>query len=482
MRRSSFLSCLAAAVLWSAAGGTAPGAAQGAHLSAAEAAECAASATLTRPDGLALDVTLLCRASQPVTFRPADERSTRFVSGLAVRAIADGTEARYRFDLTGFAAAIDSTSLAVVRGASVLVGLGGWLLEPGGYDRPPTIDIRVEAASGLAFAAGLPQVGDAWRLAGTTVGMAGFSAFGRLAVHDLPVPALGSLRPGATRVESLLRVAILDGMAPGMRADVLDWVRRTAEAQAHYWQGFPAREALLVVVPMVGRRGVGFGRAEGGGGVSVMVEVGADADRRRLFDDWVLVHELVHTGMPYVRGHGGWLMEGAATYVEPIVRARAGWKSEADVWQEWLDNMPLGVTAFGRGLASTAGRERYWAGALFMLQADLAIRAGSEGAKGLEDCLRGVLWSGLDATRWTSVAGFAAACDRAVGGNAMRTLIARHYERAEPIDLAALWREIGVTRVDGRIVLDDVAPAARWRRLIVPGLGPQRTVKLPWQS
>jgi hypothetical protein len=237
-----------------------------------------------------------------------------------------------------------------------------------------------------------------------------------------------------------------------------------------------------VLVPSPGRRGVGFGRAEGGGGVSVMVEVGTEVDRRRLFDDWVLVHELIHTGMPYVRGRAGWLMEGAATYVEPIIRARAGWKTEDEVWREWIDNMPQGVPALARGLATASGRERYWAGALFMLLADLAIRRDSDGARGLEDCLKGVLWSGLGAAQSTSVADFAAVCDRATVTKAMETLVQRHVVGAEPVDLAALWRQIGIALVDGRIVRDESAPAARWRRLIVPGSGQPRPVKLPWQS
>ena len=186
-----------------------------------------------------------------------------------------------------------------------------------------------------------------------------------------------------------------------------------------------------------------------------MVEVGTDVDRRRLFNDWVLTHELIHTGMPFIRGRGTWFMEGAATYVEPIIRARAGWKTEEEVWREWVDNMPQGVEAFSRGLANASGRQNYWAGATFMLLADIAIRRASNGAKGLDDCLAGVLWSGLDGGQRASVADYAAACDRATGTTAMSTLVDRHFNKAEPVDLAALWKELGISLVGGRIVLDD---------------------------
>lgn len=444
--------------------------------------DCTVDARLSERGGLGLEVTVRCRAPQPVAFEMGEARAAPYVGDLEVEQGNGLAEARYRFDLSGFARAADSTSLAVQRGNGVLATLGSWLIEPHGYDRPPVIDIRVTNARGLAFAAGLPRVGDAWRLAGTTVRFAGYTALGRLTWRELAVPAPGSLRPGQPAAHGVLRVALLDGVAEAGRADVLDWVERTVQAQANYWQGFTARQALLGLVPMAGRRGVGYGRTVPGGGVTVMVEIGSDVDRHRLFGDWVLTHELVHTGMAFIRGRGTWFMEGAATYVEPIIRARAGWKTEEEVWREWVDNMPKGVPAFASGLANASGRENYWGGATFMLLADLAIRRASQGAKGLEDCLGGVLWSGLDGAQRASVGDYAAACDRATGTRAMSNLVDRHFNRGEPLDLAALWKELGVSPIGGRIALDDSAPGAAWRRMIVPGSRPPRPVKLPWQS
>jgi hypothetical protein len=64
----------------------------------------------------------------------------------------------------------------------------------------------------------------------------------------------------------------------------------------------------------------------------------------------------------------------------------------------------------------------------------------------------------------------------------LRGLIDRHVESARPVDLAAVWRDLGVSMVSGRVVLNDSAPDARWRRMIVmgpPGRPPKR-VPLPW--
>ena len=449
--------------------------------------------------GPKLEVTYRCRASQPIAFAAEDGIIAAHVhdardgagnkppvsdDGWRVAPVNGLVEMRYRYDVADYARAVDSTSSAVLRGESVLVNLSGWLLAPRGYDHVPVIDIRATTAPGLSFATGLPIVGGAARLAGSSVDYAGYTAIGRVDLHDIVVPAPGSLRPGQARQDDVLRLAILDGISDSGRAALVDWVRRTAEAEAHYWKGFTARHLLVGLVPSSGRRAVGFGRTQSGGGATIMVEVRKDVDQHALFDDWVLVHEMVHSGMPYLRGRATWFMEGAATYVEPIIRARAGWKTEEVVWKEWMDNMPQGAGVFSKGLSTASGRENYWSGALFMLMADLGIRRETKGEKGLEDCLGGALWSGLEASRTLRLPEYVAACDHATGTTAVSALLERYYQTGKPVDLAAFWRDLGVAEVGGRIVLDDAAPSAAWRKMIV--LGPAgrsvQPVKRPWDS
>ena len=326
--------------------------------------------------GLKLDVLYRCRSTSAVTFRPDGERVAAKVldfrdgagaqpapspNGWRVEPRNGLVEARYRFDLGGYARAMDSVSKAVLRGEGVLSSLSDWLLEPRGYRDLPVIDIRTKVPVGLQFQTGMPHVGDAWRLAGVPVRFAGYTAIGRLNLQDIVVPAPGLLRPGAARGEGVIHLAILDGLTEANRADIAEWVRRTALAEANYWDGFTAKQMLLAVVPIPNRGGIGYGRTESGGGVTVMMEVGAEVAPQRLYNEWVLVHELIHTGMPYVMGRATWFMEGAATYVEPIIRARAGWKTEAEVWREWIQQMPQGVSVFAAGLSTASGRQNYWA-------------------------------------------------------------------------------------------------------------------------
>jgi hypothetical protein len=462
--------------------GTVPALAQPAP-APAPAPDCTADVTLH--EALTLDVAYHCRSSLPLSFEADGERTKahlRDFAGGRIEAQNGMVEARYRFDLTGFARAMNSPSEGIQKGRGVLLPLGAWLLEPRGYQRVPTIDIRVRTPNGMIFTSGLPRAGDAWRLANATVRFAGYTAFGKLELHELPVPAVGSLRNGQPKKEGVLRLALLDGFGDGTRAAIVDWVRRTAQAEANYWHGFTADWMLVGLVP-VPRPGVGYGRTQPGGGVTIMIEVGEHADARRLFNDWVLVHELIHSGMPFIRGRGTWFMEGSATYIEPIIRARAGWKSEEEVWLEWVRDMPQGEAVFARGLSTASGRENYWGGAIFMLLADLAIRRDSSGARGLEDCFAGALWHGMGGADRVGMDAYAQACNEATGTRAMSVLLDRHFYNAAPVELAALWKELGVAHVGGRIVLDDKAPQARWRKMIVfgPAGQPTKTVKLPWE-
>lgn len=456
----------------------------GAFAQAAAVPDCTADVTVH--ETLALDIVYRCRATQALSFEPAGERSTRFVRGQSgrVEPVNGLVEMRYGFDLSGFARAINSSSEGVQRGNGVLAPLGAWLLEPRGYQTPPVIDIRVATPAGMVFTSGLPRAGDAWRLAGATLRFAGYTAIGRLELHELPVPAIGGLRAGAAPAKpGVLRLAMLEGFAEATRPAIVDWVKRTAEAEANYWHGFTAQQMMVALVPTP-RAGVGFGRTQPGGGVTIMIEVGSGIDQHRLFDDWVLVHELIHSGMPFIRGRANWFMEGSATYIEPIIRARAGWQTEEEVWKEWIEHMPAGEGVFARGLADSGGRENYWGGAIFMLLADLAIRRDSNGQKGLEDCLAGALWRGMGGADRVPIDAYVQACDAATGTKAMSGLIERHYHNAQAIDLAKLWKELGVALVGGRVALDDSAPQARWRKMIVMGPPgqPPRPVKLPWQS
>src|ERR1700759_5585907 len=77
--------------------------------------DCTLDAVLSesQSEGLKLDVTYPCRGAQPLSFQPVEDRAALYVSDLKVEQRDGVAQAHYRFDLSGFARAVDSPSVAV---------------------------------------------------------------------------------------------------------------------------------------------------------------------------------------------------------------------------------------------------------------------------------------------------------------------------------------------------------------------------------
>jgi hypothetical protein len=282
-----------------------------------------------------------------------------------------------------------------------------------------------------------------------------YAAFDRLAAPRLPVPG------------GEIAVGIVPGALQLPRASLLAWIASAAGAVAGFYGRFPARYTKLLVVPRAGR-GVSGGRAWGHRGAAVRITLGEHATAAELARDWVLVHELTHLAFPSVPPAHHWIEEGLATYVEPLVRAQAGQLDPATVWAELAAGLPKGLPQAGdRGLdhTTTWGRT-YWGGALFALLADVEIRRRTADRLGLQDALRAILMAGNIETT-SPLMPLLEIGDRATGVPVLADLYARMKDQPGPVDLDALWLDLGV---GDRGRLDDSAPFAATRRAITrPG-------------
>ena len=374
-----------------------------------------------------------------------------------------GVAARYRFALGDLARRADDADVAQRYGGSVIALLPVWLLPPAADAL--TLDIVAEGPPGAGFVAALERVGEAHRIVSGHVWHAGYVQFGRHRSHVVQLPGPAGSPPGAT---ARLTVAVADGRLERTDEEIVRWVEASARILAAHAGGYPSARVLVNVLPQAGRGGVVFGRVIGGGGPSVIVLVGEHSAPVQLYRHWILVHELIHTGTPFVHDRGGWLMEGFATYAEPVLRARAGWITPEAVWAEFAGGMPRGLDAMGPGgLGRTRGGGGvYWGGALFMLLADVGLRQATGGAFGLDDCLAALAAAGATpARRWT-VDATLATCDRASGTRVMADLADRHRAGTEPMALERLWRDLGVEPAGEGVVLRDDAPLAAIRRAI----------------
>lgn len=249
------------------------------------------------------------------------------------------------------------------------------------------------------------------------------------------------------------------------RGQIKRWVSSAAEEVEQYYGRFPAPEARISVESATGSRRI-HGRTFGGR--FIRVSLGEEASAADLRADWVMVHEMVHLSFPDLGDGYGWMEEGLATYLEPIIQARAGRLTEADFWQGVVQGMPKGLPREGdRGLdhTHTWGRT-YWGGALYWLHCDVAIREATGNRRSLDDVLRAILERGGDgAHTWTIEKVFVTA-KKATGLDTLRTLHLKYGLQPEGSNLAELWKRMGVVVADGRVSFDDGAPLASIRKSI----------------
>jgi hypothetical protein len=242
------------------------------------------------------------------------------------------------------------------------------------------------------------------------------------------------------------------------------WALRSANIVANYYGRFPAPLVVLNIQSMQGA-GVGGGRTTNDSGLVIEVSVGRDATAATLSEDWVLVHDMVPLALPEVGRRHNWLAEGLATYVEGIARAQFGNREIADVWAESRHSMPMGLPRSGEGgmdQTPTWGRT-YWGGALYCLQADVAIRERTDNRVGLQTALRAIL-------RETGGYGFERNIDEvlrigdaATGTRVLEDLYQQSKNTPQAVDLDLLWSRLGVPKDPKTQPFDDRAPLAAIR-------------------
>ena len=253
---------------------------------------------------------------------------------------------------------------------------------------------------------------------------------------------------------------------------VLRWVQMAAEAVRGYYGRFPVAHVSLHIKESHGagvRGGMTFAAADGG---RINIRVGSETSAKQFADDWMLTHEMIHLAFPQMADEHHWIEEGISTYVEPIARIRAGHLMAEQMWGDGMRDMPQGLPEAGdHGLdhTHTWGRT-YWGGAMFCLLADVGIRRETKNKKGLEDALRGILEAGGDIRHGWELNEALRVGDRATGTRVLEKLYDEMKDKPAPVDLEALWRDLGVRRNGGEVTFDDAAKDVVIRRGITSGV------------
>ncbi len=278
---------------------------------------------------------------------------------------------------------------------------------------------------------------------------------------------LSTIQIGNSRID----VTLESGDLGVSQDELLTWVRNAAESVAAYYLRYPVPHVALHIIPSGGRGVYGgrtFGADDGG---SIRIHVGKSTTAAGLKMDWMLTHEMVHLTFPSVPDEHHWIEEGIATYVEPIARVRAKKFDANEMWYEVVRDMHQGLPESGdRGLDHTHSWGRtYWGGAMFCLLADVEIRKQTNNKKGLDDALRGILLAGGDMRHDWPLENALDAGDRATGTTVLRTLYAKMKNDPYPVDLPALWQELGIVLDGDTVRFVDTAPLAAIREGITYG-------------
>lgn len=345
-----------------------------------------------------------------------------------------------------------------------------WALLPRSLPRSASVEIAVELPPGESFLCAWPLDGGILRLPLGHLKRECYTVWGRFDRHEFEVPLLASLGPEGERAH--LAVAVL-GAFPDASPEVMArWVEETFSLPLGLWGGAPMRQGMFALFPASGRDQAVFGRVHPSSAPTLIAWTGQRFQESSIRSDWVLLHEMLHLGIPPVMADAKWLDEGIATYLEPLLRFRAGWIPEEELWFELAQGLPRGRAGLEeRSLQHARGiNDVYWGGALFCFLADLATRRASSGQRGLEDGLRALLEEGILITgRRYSLAELIAVMDRGIGSAVLTTLKARHVDSSGPVPFDALLEELGVEFDGDSVVLRNDRPLSKMRQHLARG-------------
>jgi hypothetical protein len=264
-----------------------------------------------------------------------------------------------------------------------------------------------------------------------------------------------------------LEITLPVGESAEFQANLVQWVHRAADAVTTYYGHFPVKH-LTLRISADDREGVHHGVTYPEGGGLIVISVGRQTSKQYLESDWMLTHEMIHLAFPDMPRRHHWIEEGLSVYVEPVARVQAGQLSVEEMWFETVRDMHQGEPDTGdEGLdrTHTWGRT-YWGGAMFCLMADVRIRQQTKNTRGLQDALRAILNAGGTITEdWEIEKAFAVG-DKATGTTVLQDLYREMSDKPDPVDLAVLWKKLGVS-VEGKTAkFDSKAPDAAIREAI----------------
>jgi hypothetical protein len=164
------------------------------------------------------------------------------------------------------------------------------------------------------------------------------------------------------------------------------WVTHASDALKTVYGEFPVD--YFVTQLKASRRGsdpVPWGEVNRKSPSEVVLVINKNASLNQLNNDWTIYHEFSHLLIPYDAGDERWLSEGLASYYQNILQARIGMFDEQKMWQKLFEGFERArkqtnyshqkLSYLSENMESNRNFMRiYWSGALYWLEADIALR------------------------------------------------------------------------------------------------------------
>ncbi len=362
-------------------------------------------------------------------------------------------------------------------GEHVVLTVGTWLWRPQKLPKAPQITLAWDLPEGIHVSHPWASAADNDAIAHTQKVTGPVVSLPRTTFRWRSQVALGTFEVEQIEAAgSTFSIAALGSTALS-REGRKRWVTTAAETVARLYGTFPVPRAQIMVIPSGGGdTPVYFGLTSRGGGGSVAALVSTDADDAAFVGEWVLIHEFLHLGMPFVRGRDVWLSEGFVTYYTAVLRTRAGFRSEAEAWRSILAGLGRGSrSARGQTLAEASATMHeqhaydriYWGGAAIALLLDVTLR--NQGKPSLDAAMKQLQQCCADSPRQWSASEVLAVFDEFFGTDEVSTICAGELGRSTFTDLAQTLEQLGVSERDGEVVLDADTAKAALRAAVVGG-------------
>lgn len=272
-----------------------------------------------------------------------------------------------------------------------------------------------------------------------------------------------------------LQVHISEDFKPAQRDNLVAWIDFVSAALLDVYGYWPRQHWSVSVVPAAAADSDPIPWAEVNRDTIDRVEffVAPQATTEQLKREWTGYHELAHLLIPY-RGWGGaWFSEGLATYYQGFLQARSGILTEQEAWQSLYDGFMRGQaeTRFdGRSLREVSASMRneggfmrvYWSGAWYFLAIDIRLRQQSGGRQTLDLALRKL--NDCCADQHLSAPEMVSKLDELNGVLLFEPLYDKLDASTQMPSFDTLFASVGVTVVDGKVILQQEGPGARLRQ------------------